>query len=458
MKAWIDTLRSPRPSSDLEEIRLRSTALFRAEQSQDLRDVIAEKIEDLRHYDVLAMERVVAILSWGRSGSLLLSSYLDGHDDVMMLPQICGTRLYEFFERYPSLPLGDKLIAYPAFEPHYYGRFFDGDFAISPAQYYAAVQAILEFVGKEPPEFVESRRAFFLFMHIAYHLALGRRPASSQPLIVYAQHVWNNEVARQLVEDFPQAKFVHTVRDPISSCDGMFHFTFGTLSEPFPRTYTKAPYTALFYLPDQDRPHSGMESRTRTIRFEDLHSDTAGTMRDLADWLGLPFSATLLDSTFNGIPWVVTRDGKAWSGRRLEQAQRNSRNLSPKDRALLFALFYENFVDWNYPCPKIFGNPIVRFIVFVSLTPFPMEMELIAARAVFKRWILPSLRRGKIWTAIKSFLGIGFYRLKIIGLLAPAFFRRFAYGTTLLQVDHKGRPLERRDDCALAATNETTFD
>ena len=35
--------------------------------------------------------------------------------DVMMLPEICGQRLYEFFELYPSLSLRDKLIAYPAF-------------------------------------------------------------------------------------------------------------------------------------------------------------------------------------------------------------------------------------------------------------------------------------------------------------------------------------------------------
>lgn len=431
-------------TSNPEELLLRANALFHEEQSTDLRGVIAEKIEDLRRYDVLAMDRVVAIMCWGRSGSLLLSSYLDGHEDVMLLPELCGWRLYQFFERYQSLSLRDKLIAYPAYEPNY-GRFFDGNFAISSAQYYAAVQAILEFYGKWPAEFLESRRAFFLFVHIAYNLALDRRPASSHPLIVYALHDLDNVVAGQLVEDFPQAKFVHTIRDPISTCDGMFHFVFGTLFKNAPRAYTLAPYGALVCLADKDRPHSGMESRTRTIRFEDLHCDAARTMRELSDWLGLPYQATLLDSTFNGIPYVVKRDGQAWSGRRLEQIQRNPRNLSLKDRALLFAFFYENFLDWDYPCPKIFGHPIVRCMVFVSLLPFPMKMEIIAARAVFKRWTLPLLRHGNIWPAIKSLLGIGFYRLKIMRLFVPVFFRRFAYRTTLLQVDQKTRPLERRD-------------
>jgi hypothetical protein len=168
------------PAFNPEEILPRANALFGAEQSKDLRGLLAEKIEDLRHYDVVAMQRVVAILMWGRSGSLLLASYLDGHDDVIMLPQSGGERLYEFFARYQSLPLRDKLIAYAAFEPEY-PRFFDGEFAISSGQYYAAVQAILEVYGKWPPDFLESRRAFFLFVHIAYNLALGRRPASSNP-------------------------------------------------------------------------------------------------------------------------------------------------------------------------------------------------------------------------------------------------------------------------------------
>jgi len=420
-------------TSSPEEILQRADALFRPAQSQDLRGVIAQNLDELPRYNLHAMDRVTAILSFGRSGSLLLASYLDGHDDVLMLPQVNSARLYEFFQRYPSLSVGEKLLAYPAFAPHYYSRFFDGEFAISPTRYCAAVQAIVEFYRNEPPEFLESRRTFFLFAHIAYNLALGR-PVSPHPLIVYSQHLVDDEIARFLVEDFPQAKFIHTVRDPISSSDGMFHFTFGTLSEQYPRTYSKAPYSALFYMSGQDRPHLGMESRTRTVRFEDLHSDPAGTMRELAEWLCLRYQPTLLDSTFNGILWVVTRDGKTWSGPNLEQIQRSSRNLSRKDRALLSAFFYENMADWDYPCRKVFGHAIVRSFVFASLFALPTKMEMIAARAVFKGWILPSLRQGNIWAATKSVLGIVFYRLKIIELMVPVFFRRLLFGATLLRV------------------------
>jgi hypothetical protein len=323
----------------------------------------------------------------------------------------------------------DKLLAYPAYDPHY-TRFFEGAFAISTTQYYAAVQAMLAFYAGWPEEFLESRKTFFLFVHIAYNLALGRKPASSHPLIVWARHSLDNG---HLAEDFLDAKFVHTVRDPISSCDAYFHYFFDAL----PERHIMLPYTVLHFLIKQDRPQSGMERRTRTVRLEDMHGDTAQTMRDLADWLGLRYQEILLDSTFNGIAYVVKRDGVAWSGQRVEQMQRQSRHISRKDRALLFALFYENFRNWNYPCPKVFRYPIVRCSVAGWLGLWPMKMEIAGARAIFQRRILTHLRRGNILGAIKSLLGIGFLRVKIIGLLVSNVFRRSARPPAVLQLRYE---------------------
>lgn len=433
-----------------EEILLRADALFNAEKSQDLRGAIAQKIEELRHYDVLAMDRVVAILAWGRSGSILLASYLDGHEDVIGLPELCGWKLYEFFDRYQSLPLSDKLLAYPAYEPDY-TRFFEGDFAISSVGYYAAVQSIVEFYRDWPLDFRESRKAFFIFLHIAYSLALGRRPVSSHPLIVYAEHLHDNVTAKHLVEDFPRAKFVHTIRDPITTCDRTFqHFL------PFADRNIALPYSVLDSLVGDDRPQFGMESRTLAIRFEDLHSDTERTIRGLCNWLGLRHQVTLLESTFNGTPYVVTRDGKTWSGQRLDQAQRRSRQLSLKDRALLFALFYENFTEWGYPFPRLFVHRTIRFIVFISLFLLPMKMELVNARAAFERRILPTLRQGNVLTAIKFLFGIGFCRLEMISLLVPVFIRRGGCRTRLLKTDLSARRLGRPYDGTMRAlTTET---
>lgn len=431
--------REPTASSSLEELRLNAHALFATEESGDLESLVADKIDGLRHYDVPAMDKVASIVMWGRSGTLLLCSYMDGHDDVIVLPELCGEPLYEFFERYKSLSLHDKLIGYPCFRPDC-TRFFEGDFAISRMHYYAAVQAIVASCNEWPAEFVESRRAFFLFLHIAYNLARGVQPATSRPLIVYTQHYWDPAAASHLVKDFPQAKFVHAIRDPISSCDALFQFHLKAVERnPI------LPFSALEFLVGRDRPHPGMESRTRAIRFEDLHSDTAATMRDLVEWLGLPYHATLIHSTFNGIPWVVKRGEISWSGRRLGQVQRRSQALSAKDRALMFALFYENFAEWNYPCPEIFRDRFLRCLVFAGLILFPTKMELLAARAIGRQMVLPALWRGNLMRVAKCLLSIGFCRLRIVQLLVPPFLSRCLRRPDLLQIHRRNNHISTQE-------------
>ena len=78
-------------------------------------------------------------------------------------------------------------------------------------------------LGNLPQEFLKSRRTFFKFLHVAYCVAQGRLPVKGpRPLIVYAQHYWNVGLARRFVEDFPQARFIHTVRDPITNSSRLF--------------------------------------------------------------------------------------------------------------------------------------------------------------------------------------------------------------------------------------------
>ncbi len=429
---------TPEVRTEREELLRRWSKFFDAAEKQDLSRLVAEKAAGLQHYDVLGMERVAGVLMWGRSGSVLLCSYLDGHDDVLTMPERCGERVYEFFALYSAWSLREKLLGFAAFESQY-PQLFEGDFAISPTQYYAAVEAIVQSSGQWPAGFVESRRAFFLFLHIAYALALGRRTASSTPLIVFEQHAWSDRAARQLVEDFPQARFIHTIRDPISTCDAGFR-----LHLNYVYNHIFAPYSALAILVDGDQPHSGMEARTCTVRFEDLHCRHPETMRHLAAWLGIPFQPALLCSSFNGIPYVVKRDGVSWTGARPEQAQRRSSALSPKDRALLFAVFYDNFAAWEYPCPAIFGDVIVRILVFCAFCLFPMKMEWISARAVFRLRVLPAVRDGDNWIAVKSIGAIAHCRLKIIRLLGGILFKRSSARPALLSVLNAGQGQQRK--------------
>jgi hypothetical protein len=411
----------------------RARALLQAEEDKGLQILLPGKIEDIRRFDVVGMERAVAIIACGRSGAELVASFLDWHDDVISLPTLQGDRIYQFFERYESLSLHDKLIAYPVFSSDsIHSDFFQGAFPIRAAGYYAAVKALFEVHGNSAPGFLESRRAFFQFLHVVYSVALGRRPASPHPLIVYPQHGWNDELARRLVEDFPQARFIHTVRDPITNCGRFFEYRVnmkGLYRQP-----ALIPAYVIWNLSQRDVPHRGMQSRTFAVRFEDLHLQPEKTMRAVANCLGLPYRASLLESTFNGVPWIVQRGTNSWSGARPEQAVRDSRNVSYADKGLLFALLYEGFVTWNYPCPKIFKHALVRVLICALVLIIPMKMEMIAVHRFIQK--IPSSRGGGLRYAIKGSIQILICRFSIMSIVIVNLLRRLAFrrGATRLSV------------------------
>jgi hypothetical protein len=416
---------SPRWGQQQEPLLQRARTFFHAEETKDSQSLAASKIEDIRRFDLAAMQRAVAICNCGSSGSVLLASYLDGHDDVIMLPGHLSSAIYPFFDRYQSLSLRDKLLAYPFVSidaGDHSKHFFQGEHRIAAADYHAAVNALFNVYGNRPLEFLESRRAFFQFLHIVYCVARGQRPASPQPLIVYAQHVRDARMASRLLEDFPQARFIHTVRDPITNCGRLFeHFliSHGLMAAAY----------VISHLTFADMPHASMESRTLAVRFEDLHLHLEETMGAVAAWLGLLNRSSLLDSTFNGVPFVWRRGTTTWSGARPEQAIRDSRNVSFTDRCMLFAVLYEDFVAWNYPCPKIFKHASVRVLTCMLVLLVPMKIEIITAHKVLK--LLPS--RGFRYT-IKGLVRICIGRVATMSLLAVELYRRLAFGKQVLEL------------------------
>lgn len=349
------------------------------EACEPLAGLIAAKLEPARAFDIGAVQRAVAICTCGSSGSLLLASYLDGHDDVIATPELFSQGIYPYFDAYPSLSLREKLIGYPFYSADSRTR-FEGMFTTRGGRsgsrhYAAAVEALLQANALQPVAVLETPRTFFVMLHLAYSLALDRPPGTRSPLLVYAQHIWDVELSRRFVSDFPKAKFIHTVRDPISNW-----------GRHLARFQGKVMGAALLvsHLTYADIPHSGMVERSRAIRFEDLHTRLEPTLRALAAWLELPFAPVLLTSTMNGEPWVVTSGGKTWSGARPEQAVRDSGNVPRRDRALLYAVLREDFAAWDYPCPTAFARPALRLLTCLTLVLLPMRIELITLQAFWR--------------------------------------------------------------------------
>jgi hypothetical protein len=350
-----------------------------AATATELPELVAGKIEAAQRFDIAQMHNAVAICTCGSSGSLLLASYLEGHPDVIGLPILFGQALYPFFDHYQSLSLREKLLTYPFVQKSNSDDFNDSfehaPAGITPVHYLAAVDAVMRVHPEQPSSYQQQRRAFFVLVHVAYCVALGISPRSAAPLIVHGQHIWDDELAQRFVEDFREARFMHTVRDPISNT--------GRLLARHDDNLLGAALV-LSHLSYADRPHTGMDDRTGTIRFEDLHLHLEELMRAVAAWLGLSFESALLESTFYGVPFVASRGATSWSGPRPEQAVRDTKNVSFTDRGMLYAVLYEDFASWNYPCPRAFAHAPVRVITCLLLLLIPFRIEIMVAKSLFR--------------------------------------------------------------------------
>ena len=282
-----------------------------SEIRESVESLAGNKREYYSLYDIPGIDRIVNICHWGRSGSLLLASFLDNHDHVLMLPFHQGEKIYAFLSTYGHLPLWDQLIAYPTYARSLKGDSGDffvkenelGNFAIEPTDYYAAVCAMADFHRGTLEPWMKSRVGFFRALHVVYAVALGRRPATARPIIVYAQHWPNDELAQCLVEDFPKAQFLHTVRDPLTAVGSWFDgnmdnymYCYNERPEITPK-YLDAATIAMVFLLTRDQGHPALAEVTRALRFEDMHLDPEGVMRRVATWLNIPYSGRLLESS-----------------------------------------------------------------------------------------------------------------------------------------------------------------
>ena len=389
--------------------------------------LVGRKVEILRHYNVPQMLNAVAICHWSRSGSILLASYLDGHADVIALPNLIGESIYPFLHDYERLSLWEKLIAYPEYSESEKGNagslFLEdrpGNHATSRAHYYAAVRALFRVYGGRTAAWLGTRQRFFQFLHTAYAVANAQRPEGTRPVMVYAQHWFNERLARQFLEDFPCARFIHTVRDPISGLNSWFerHMSWQFVENPtLTSRYVFPAYDTLASLLASDSAHRGAEERSWAVRFEDMHLALEATMRRVADWLPVAFRPSLLQSTLNGNPYVFEGSGGTWNGPNAANARRRSQNLHACDRWLVFALLHPNFKAWNYPSPKIFERRWVRLCAIAFLCCIPTKMELRNARELLRQQALPALRAGRIGYALGGPLHLIARRMRMICLI-----------------------------------------
>lgn len=105
------------------------------------------------------------------------------------------------------------------------------------------------------------------------------------------------EYARELARWFPGARFVHVLRNPYAVVNAE------SLDKTVHRSRRHRVYRPLaksLYFLERNRRYL---DRYHVVRFEDVVLETGDTMREVADFLGLPFRDSMTRPTIGGRPW-----------------------------------------------------------------------------------------------------------------------------------------------------------
>lgn len=275
----------------------------------------------IRDYGV---ENAFAVQNWGRSGSTFVQSLFDDHPQVLSTPNFYSRHYFmAWAATIGRLTDAEKIDAFLRI----FRQWWDTGLVDATAGLHrlgperneiAGVQrAKLEgylraaFAGGRPI----TRRTLFEAGHLAYALARDQRIASSGLQILFPIHGEERAVAAALLEDFPEARFVHTLRAPVSNVASLArHLRFNALDD---REDAFSTSLRLLFLREgirsdrrftifSDRPYFAWLATSRQaqiLRLEDLHRGGSRAIGQVASRLGLSDVRGLSASTWDGKQW-----------------------------------------------------------------------------------------------------------------------------------------------------------
>lgn len=357
-----------------------------------------------------SLTKVVAINFYGRSGTILMQSLLDGHPQVIVMPGTHFEFFYSFFsgnEGLGAYDLIDQFLLYFAplfdtaqsFQPCLnteYEKYADslGFNRLGPNKDQSAVvdQSIFVAVMQKIFEDVQTqmvpRKFFIQSVYVAFHYASGRPgDLDKETYLLFPLH---NQAADGLLEDFPNARYVVMTREPIDNTGSLFKY---------------APQAALRYLEHiLCAGNAPVDNATlaRAVRLEDLHSNPEKTTSAVSRWLGIPWHECMMHSTFQGMEWWGDNKVKPIHGfSPMRKASEHREVLWSVDKFRLRSLLYQKERHWHYSSNVGYGLLITRLAI-LPLLLIPLKIEFITHSQIRSQMIMNCLARLKTEGAMRS--------------------------------------------------------
>lgn len=283
----------------------------------------------------------VFLITWGRSGSNLLQSFLDGHPEILQIPTIIALHtdwnLHLEKLRHRPVELLDAFFERTSFARDWYrdglGESRDQSWDLDRPALRIRLDRLFEGVAEiSKPDLLlglhaawadlrclDTGRTRCLLVH--HHLVPSRYADLTAGRTVEFDFGEDGEDFRSLERDFPGCRFVCSVRHPMEVFASIQR-TMENESIPLDPSRSLLQWWSLLSIPPLlDGEASRLGARWKFVRFEHLHVSTESVLRDLCGWMGCGWDDHLLESTFDGLAWWGNNPLKPMRGANPEMAK-----------------------------------------------------------------------------------------------------------------------------------------
>jgi hypothetical protein len=333
-----------------------------------------EEIDFIENFDSKNITIAFIIVS-GKAASFLLHSLLDNHPEILIFPTVIAF-YHDWYDFYPNSnnnkEFFDKFFSKGTINRNWRNNSKDSD---SSEQVELRLDEIKECLLEiDRINKISNEKEFILAFHIAYSKVFNIDLSKIKALVVHHHYmkfdennseVYNLEdllsiylsnkinIFDKSKKDFPNIKYLNSIREPMeniySICkDAIYPKIL------FPKiTYMFFSYYFVYKNIIQDKIISTYNYKF--VRFEDLHTKTELVLKDIAQFLGISFRTSLLESTFNGKPWFGNNPNKIINGTSPDMVtQKWKTELSLKEKSLYFHILKNFFEPFGYPLPLDF--------------------------------------------------------------------------------------------------------
>ena len=333
-----------------------------------------------------SLTRVFALFCYGRSGSNFMAALLDSHPQIFNTPSTQISAFYDFWREYGDRPAVEQLGAFLALYEamykvhqlgnvpmtHYAGPLGGEESQVDAELFEDTFLALASRAVSDPHRESIPRPYFIQLLHAAYAVAMHRDMNWDDNVILLHLHAPLTSNAEPLLEDFPDAQLMHMVRRPAAVLGSLYDVWFRVGAEG-----DRLAGAGIEHAFGHAQPILPLATdQTRAVRIEDLNEAPRETLERVCRWMGISWNDSLLEPTFNGVPFRQ----QSTQGQRIscfvgqQKEARNKRTCSRVDWIRLKFLLAPVYLAWGYPLGRIYESQLLRRLSrFLWFIPFRME-------------------------------------------------------------------------------------